>query len=96
VIVKITRETVLHVAGLARLSLSEAELESSVRQLNAILEYMEQLGTLDTRGVEPTEHVIPLETPFREDRVVPSLDPERSLQNAPERSGGFFKVPKIL
>ena len=93
---KITRETVLHVAGLARLSLSEEEVETYARQLDAILEYMEQLGALDTRGVEPTEHVIPLETPFREDRTLPSLDPEKSLQNAPERSGTFFKVPKIL
>ena len=93
---KITRETVLHVAGLARLSLSEEEVETYARQLDAILEYMEQLGALDTRGVEPTEHVIPLETPFREDRILPSLDPEKSLQNAPERSGTFFKVPKIL
>ena len=93
---KITRETVLHVAGLARLSLSEEEVETYARQLDAILEYMEQLGALDTRGVEPTEHVIPLETPFREDRILPSLDLEKSLQNAPERSGTFFKVPKIL
>ena len=83
---KITRETVLHVAGLARLSLSGEEVDTYARQLNA----------LDTAGVEPTEHVIPLETPFREDRVVPSLDPEESLRNAPERSGTFFKVPKIL
>ena len=93
---KITRETVLHVAGLARLSLSEEEVDTYARQLDAILEYMEQLNTLDTEGVEPTEHVIPLETPFREDRVVPSLDPEQGLRNAPERSGTFFKVPKIL
>ena len=93
---KITRETVLHVAGLARLSLSGEEVDTYARQLNAILEYMDQLNALDTRGVEPTEHVIPLETPFREDRVVPSLDPEESLRNAPERSGTFFKVPKIL
>ena len=93
---KITRETVLHVAGLARLSLTGEEVDTYARQLNAILEYMDQLNALDTRGVEPTEHVIPLETPFREDRVVPSLDPEESLRNAPERSRTFFKVPKIL
>jgi aspartyl-tRNA(Asn)/glutamyl-tRNA(Gln) amidotransferase subunit C len=93
---KITRDTVLHVAALARLSLAEDEVETTVRQLNAILEYMEQLNALDTSGVEPTEHVIPLETPFREDRVTPSLDPEESLRNAPERAGAFFKVPKII
>ena len=93
---RITRETVLHVAGLARLSLTEDEVDTYGRQLSAILEYMEQLNALDTSGVEPTEHVIPLETPFREDRVTPSLDLEKSLGNAPDRSGGFFKVPKIL
>lgn len=93
---KITRETVLHVAGLARLSLSAEEVDTYARQLDAILEYMDQLNALDTTGVAHTEHVIPLETPFREDRVVPSLDPEQSLRNAPERSGTFFKVPKIL
>jgi len=94
--VKITRETVLHVAGLARLSLSEEEVDTYARQLNAILEYMDQLNALDTAGIEPTEHVIPLETPFREDRATPSLDLEKSLRNAPDRSGSFFKVPKIL
>jgi aspartyl-tRNA(Asn)/glutamyl-tRNA(Gln) amidotransferase subunit C len=94
--VKITRETVLHVAGLARLSLSAEEVDTYARQLNAILDYMDELNALDTTGVEPTEHAIPLETPFREDRVLPSLDPEKSLRNAPERSGTFFKVPKIL
>jgi aspartyl-tRNA(Asn)/glutamyl-tRNA(Gln) amidotransferase subunit C len=94
--VKIARDTVLHVAALARLNLSEAEVETYMRQLNAILEYMDQLAQLDTSAVEPTEHVIPLETPFRDDRVNPSLDPEESLRNAPERDGNFFKVPKIL
>lgn len=93
---KITRETVLHVAGLARLSLSEEEVDTYARQLNAILEYMDQLNALDTAGIEPTEHVIPLDTPFREDRATPSLDVEKSLRNAPDRSGNFFKVPKIL
>jgi len=94
--VKIARDTVLHVAGLARLELSEAEVETYMRQLNAILEYMDQLARLDTSGIEPTEHVIALQTPFRDDRVSPSLDPEESLRNAPERSDNFFKVPKIL
>ena len=93
---KIRREDVLHVASLARLKLSEAEVETYARQLDAILSYMDQLSALDTTGVEPTEHVIPLETPFRDDRVRPSLDPEKSLGNAPGRSGTHFKVPKII
>jgi aspartyl-tRNA(Asn)/glutamyl-tRNA(Gln) amidotransferase subunit C len=91
--VKITRETVLHVAGLARLSLSGEEVDTYARQLNAILEYMDQLNALDTRASRQPSTRSPQ---IREDRVVPSLDPEESLRNAPERSGTFFKVPKIL
>lgn len=93
---KITREQVLHVAKLARLKLSEEEEKTYARQLDEILSYVDKMSELDTKGVEPTAHVIPLETPFREDRVIPSLDPEDSLSNAPERSGSFFKVPKII
>jgi aspartyl-tRNA(Asn)/glutamyl-tRNA(Gln) amidotransferase subunit C len=69
--VKITRDEVLHVASLARLTLSEEEVETYVRQLDAILVYMDQLAQLDTTNIEPMAHVIPLETPFREDRVAP-------------------------
>ena len=93
---KITREQVLHVAKLARLKLSEEEEKIYARQLDEILSYVDKMNELDTKDVEPTEHVIPLETPFREDRVIPSLDSEDSLSNAPERSGSFFKVPKII
>ncbi len=93
---KITRDEVLHVASLARLTLSEEEVEMYVRQLDAILVYMDQLAQLDTTDIEPMAHVIPLETPFREDRVTPSIGVGRSLQNAPDRSEGFFKVPKII
>jgi len=93
---KITREEVLHVARLARLQLTEEEVETYARQLDEILSYVDKLNELDTKDVEPMAHVIPLETPFREDQVLPSLDPEDSLSNAPERSENFFKVPKII
>ena len=93
---KITREQVLHVAKLARLKLSEEEEKTYARQLDEILAYVDKMSELDTEGVEPTAHVIPLETSYREDRVIPSLDPEDSLSIAPERSGSFFKVPKII
>ncbi len=93
---KITREQVLHVAKLARLKLSEEEEKTYARQLDEILAYVDKMSELDTKSVEPTAHVIPLETAYREDRVIPSLDPEDSLSNAPERSGSFFKVPKII
>ncbi len=93
---KITREEVLHVANLARLALSEDELVRYGRQLDDILTYADKLNELDTAGAEPMAHVIPLDTAFREDRVTPSLDADESLSNAPDRSGNFFKVPKII
>ncbi|MDP3937948.1 MAG: Asp-tRNA(Asn)/Glu-tRNA(Gln) amidotransferase subunit GatC [Deltaproteobacteria bacterium] len=93
---KITREEVLHVANLARLALSEDEVDRYARQLDDILTYADKLNELDTAGAEPMAHVIPLETAFREDRTTPSLEVDESLSNAPDRSGNFFKVPKII
>jgi aspartyl-tRNA(Asn)/glutamyl-tRNA(Gln) amidotransferase subunit C len=93
---KITREQVEHVAKLARLALSNEEKERFAAQLSQILTYVEKLNELDTSGVEPTSHVIPLSNVFREDRSRPSLPREKLLQNAPESEGGFFRVPKII
>jgi aspartyl-tRNA(Asn)/glutamyl-tRNA(Gln) amidotransferase subunit C len=92
----ITQEDVEHVAELARLELTAAEKEQFIAQLNQILTYMEKLNELDTTGVEPTSHVIPLSNVLREDEVRPSLDREAVLQNAPEESHFFFKVPRII
>jgi aspartyl-tRNA(Asn)/glutamyl-tRNA(Gln) amidotransferase subunit C len=93
---RISRDTVLHVAELARLSLSDAEAGAAAEELGTILEYAETLRTLDTSGVEPTAHPIPLPTPLRDDRPAPALDPERALANAPQRDATAFVVPKIL
>ena len=92
----ITQREVEHVAKLARLELSEDEKGTFTRQLSAILTYMDQLKTLDTRGVEPTMTVLPTENVFRDDEVRPSLPQERALANAPEQADGFFRVPRIL
>ena len=92
----ITQKEVEHVAKLARLELSEDEKGIFTRQLSAILTYMDQLKTLDTRGVEPTMTVLPTENVFRDDEVRPSLSQERALANAPEQADGFFRVPRIL
>ena len=92
----ITQKEVEHVAKLARLELSEDEKGMFTRQLSAILTYMDQLKTLDTRGVEPTMTVLPTENVFRDDEVRPSLPQERALANAPEQADGFFRVPRIL
>lgn len=93
---KLTREEVDHVARLARLHFSEEEAERFREQLSAILTYVEKLGELDTTGVEPTSHVLPIRNVFREDAVLPSLPREEALVNAPDRTEEFYRVPKII
>ena len=92
----ITREEVERVASLARLSLTDEEAERMADELDRILEYVEVLEQVDTEGVEPTSHVMPLRTPLREDRAAECLDPELALANAPLRDGTAFVVPKVI
>jgi aspartyl-tRNA(Asn)/glutamyl-tRNA(Gln) amidotransferase subunit C len=92
----ISRQEVEHVARLARLELTDDEKLTFTRQLSSILTYMDQLKTVDTTGVEPTATVLPVTNVFREDEVQPSLSQEQALANAPDQSGGFFRVPRIL
>lgn len=92
----ITAKDVEHVAALARLSLSEEEKAMYTEQLNAILKYAEQLNALDTDGVEPTSHAVPLFNVLREDEVKPSLPIEKVMLNAPDEEDGQFKVPAVL
>ena len=92
----LTREEVLHVADLARLTLVPAEIELFTRQLIDILAYVEKLQELDTAGVEPLAHVIPVFNVFREDVVSQGLDRESALDNAPAREEGAFVVPRII
>ncbi|MDZ4340605.1 MAG: Asp-tRNA(Asn)/Glu-tRNA(Gln) amidotransferase subunit GatC [candidate division NC10 bacterium] len=93
---KITRREVEHVARLARLGLSEEEIERMRAQLDAILNYVEKLNELETREVPPTSHAIPMTNVFREDAVRPCLSQEEALANAPDRAEAFFRVPRIL
>jgi aspartyl-tRNA(Asn)/glutamyl-tRNA(Gln) amidotransferase subunit C len=92
----ISREDVQHVARLARLELSEGELERMRVELNNILAYMDKLRSLDTRGVEPTSPAVPLRNVMREDEPCPSLPRDEMLANAPDRAGDFFRVPRII
>jgi aspartyl-tRNA(Asn)/glutamyl-tRNA(Gln) amidotransferase subunit C len=92
----LTREEVLHVAELARLSLSPEEIELFTVQLNEILEYVEKLQELDTSGVAPLAHVIPLFNVFREDQVRESLPLDAVLENAPAWEDGNFLVPRVI
>jgi len=93
---KIDRQQVRKVAKLARLDLTEAEIEEFTGQLGAILEYVEKMNELDTATVEPLAHCLPIHNVFRVDEVRESLGTEQTLANAPQRDGPFFKVPKIL
>jgi aspartyl-tRNA(Asn)/glutamyl-tRNA(Gln) amidotransferase subunit C len=93
---KIGQREVRKVAKLSRLDLSEAEVGEFTGQLSAILEYVEKMNELDTADVEPLAHCLPMSNVFREDSVKESLGTEKTLANAPQRDGGFFKVPKIL
>ena len=92
----LTKVEVEHVAKLARLELSESEKDEFTRELNEILDFVTKLNELDTTGIEPTAHAIPVTNVFRPDAVTPSLDPEVTLSNAPDRIGDFFKVPKSI
>jgi aspartyl-tRNA(Asn)/glutamyl-tRNA(Gln) amidotransferase subunit C len=89
----IDREQVIHVARLARLELSEAEIESLTGELSGILDHVERIAGLDLDSVEPTTHVVELENVLRPDEPRPSLSREQALANAPEPRDGAFAVP---
>jgi aspartyl-tRNA(Asn)/glutamyl-tRNA(Gln) amidotransferase subunit C len=89
----IDREQVLHVARLARLRLSEEEVERMVGELSGILEHVDRIGKLDLEGVEPTSHVVALENVLRADEPWRSLPREAALAPAPEPYEGAFRVP---
>ena len=93
---KISLKDVEHVARLARLELSDADKERMRRELDSILSYIDKLRAVDTKGVEPTSHAVPLTNVMREDVTRPSFPQFDMLANAPERSGDFFRVPKII
>ncbi|MEX0718376.1 MAG: Asp-tRNA(Asn)/Glu-tRNA(Gln) amidotransferase subunit GatC [Planctomycetaceae bacterium] len=91
-----TRDDVAKVASLARLELSEAELDGYASQLGRILDYVEILDTLDTENVEPMAHAVALANVFRPDEPGTSLSREEALANAPSSDGRYFLVPPIL
>jgi len=92
---KIKPEEIEYIASLSRLKLAEEEREMYAVHLSQILEHAERLNELNTDGVEPTAHVLPVHNVFREDEVRPSLEREILLANAPDVENGCFKVPKI-
>lgn len=89
----IEREQVLHVAKLARLRLSEEEVERMVGELSGILGHVDRIGNLELEGVEPTSHVVALENVLRADEPRPSLPRDVALSQAPEPQDGAFRAP---
>jgi aspartyl-tRNA(Asn)/glutamyl-tRNA(Gln) amidotransferase subunit C len=93
---KLTRGDVLKVARLARLKLTDAEIDDYTEKLGSILEYVASLNEIDTEDVEPMVHAVELSNVFRADEIVQSLPREAALKNAPKTDGQFFLVPQIL
>ncbi len=93
---KITREEVEHVSRLARLKLSDAELDSLTGEMDAILDYVEQLNTLETDDIIPTAHAVPMENAFRADECKPGFTTEQALSNAPDATENAFRVRRVI
>ncbi len=93
---KLSREEVLHIAALAKVGVTEADVEKMREQLSNILENFEALQRVDTEGVPPTAQSVALHNVIMADEISPSLSPEEVLSNAPQREGDFFKVKIVL
>lgn len=95
---KLTKDEVLHVAKLANLSLSEAEVEKFATQLSGVIDHIGQLSEVDTAGVEPTSQTTGLENVSRDDKVVSdaSLSQEQATSGTDKTYNGYFKVEAIL
>jgi aspartyl-tRNA(Asn)/glutamyl-tRNA(Gln) amidotransferase subunit C len=89
----IDREQVLHVSRLARLRLTEAEVEQMARELSSILDHVDRISRLDLEDVSPTSHVVDLENVLRPDEPRPSWPQEAMLAAAPDPAEGAFRVP---
>jgi aspartyl-tRNA(Asn)/glutamyl-tRNA(Gln) amidotransferase subunit C len=92
----LTPDQVRHIAHLARLGLTDEDVEKFSHQLSDILDYFERLKTVDTGNVPPTAYPLDLHNVMRDDEEDPSLDPEDALKNAPERHGDYFRVRRVL
>lgn len=92
----IDRKTVEHVAKLARLGLSDEEKDRLAKELSGILEHVEMLSKLNTDGVEPLYHILPLKNVLREDASRPAVVRDDVLKHAPKARSPFFVVPNVL
>lgn len=92
----ISREEVAHLARLARLAVTESELDTFAGQLDVILQSVARIGEVTAEDIPPTSHSVPLTNVFRDDEPRPGLEQEAALAAAPDAGGGRFRVPRIL
>ena len=92
----ITVDQVEHTAHLARLNLNDAEKKMFCEQLSKIISHINKLNEVDTEGVEPTSHVLPMTNVFREDEVKGSIEIDEFISHAPDVQDRFFRVPKVF
>ncbi|MFH0913055.1 MAG: Asp-tRNA(Asn)/Glu-tRNA(Gln) amidotransferase subunit GatC [Candidatus Omnitrophota bacterium] len=92
----VSKETVKYVAHLARIELKPKELEKLSQQLKDILGFIDKLKKLDIQNINPTSHILPINNIFREDAPRKSLPGDKALDNAPQKQGNFFGVPKVI
>lgn len=92
----ITKETIEYVAGLACIKLSPKELEKFSLQFKDILGFIDKLKKVDIKNIVPMSHVLTINNVLRGDRAVDSLPCDKALENAPQKEGNFFKVPKVI
>ncbi len=93
---KVSKEDVLHVAKLSQLDIAPEEVEMFREQLTQILDWQDKLNELDLTDMNPTAHVLEMNNVMREDETRPSLSVKEALNNAPDKEGSYFKVPRIM
>ena len=93
---RISRDDVVHVAHLARLTLTDGEIDLFTEQLGAVLEHAQDVAALQTDGVPATAHPLPIDNVLRDDEPAPSLSRDEVLAEAPAAESGRFRVPRIL
>ena len=92
----ISKEEVLHIASLSKLNLTDKELEKYTSDLSSIVNYANELASIDIEGVKPTAHILDIKNVFRCDKVNTSFEREKILQNAPTKAAGCMTVPKVV
>jgi aspartyl-tRNA(Asn)/glutamyl-tRNA(Gln) amidotransferase subunit C len=92
----ITKDQVEYVAKLARLNLKEEEKERLTVDMAQIIDFADKLNSLNTEGIEPTAHILPINNVIRKDEIKPSYDRDVMLENAPSKENGCYKISKVV